>query len=89
MITNGLSLAYSFCFDYIVFMLVPFRNHLFCQNPMCKSEVLLRQKEDPGNEVGDEILRISLTFAVIFARSVTIQDGDGNRAMKCAVIAWL
>ena len=56
---------------------------------MCKSEVLLRQKEDPGNEVGDEILRISLTFAVIFARSVTIQDGDGNRAMKCAVIAWL
>ena len=34
LITSVLDIIYSFIFDYIISMPVPFKRHLFCQNPM-------------------------------------------------------
>ena len=40
LITNVLDIIYSFIFDYITSMPVPFKRHLFCQNPMYSCGVI-------------------------------------------------
>ena len=40
LIPNVLDIIYSFCFDYIISMPVPFKRHLFCQNPMYNCGVI-------------------------------------------------
>ena len=56
MIPNVLDIIYSFYIDYIISMSIPFKGHIFCQNPMYNRGV-----------IGVESLTISHTFAVIFA----------------------
>ena len=54
MIPNVLDIIYSFYFNYIISMSVPFKGHPFCQNPMC-------------GVIGVKSWTICHTFAVIFA----------------------
>ena len=37
---NALDIIYSFYFDYIISMPVPFKRHFFCQNPMYNCGVI-------------------------------------------------
>ena len=59
LITNVLDIIYSFYFDYIISMSVPFKRRLFSQNSMYNCGV-----------IGIESWTISHTFAVIFAVTV-------------------
>ena len=56
LIPNVLYIIHSFYLDYIIPMVIAFKRHLFCQNPIYNCGV-----------IGVESQTISHTFAVIFA----------------------